>query len=143
MSLLIAGCGTPTLPVAESISVVFNSLSNADQVELDIIPRVVFSDEVDSTTVTPSSFFLESAEIKMEQEEWACSANWSAVEGSAVIDSQNGNTIDFVPSGPLEVSTCYRLVCGTSLRGMTQGPLKDLHIPDRPGIGFEAQFRTK
>jgi hypothetical protein len=142
-----AGCGSPEVASPDSLEVVFLPLSGARDVPLDADAKVYFNGNVDSSTVTGTSVFLESATLNWNatDNKGTCEGAWSAVAGQPAVD---GAMVTLTPDADLSETTCYRLTCTTTLRGTELGPLRALPCnPDetdscRRDVGAEQIFWT-
>lgn len=147
-----ASCGSPSLAYPDFLLVTaFLPSEGAGNIGVEVEPGMHFSDAVDPSSVTASSFFLESADgdvVNMECEpdnREPCDCDpWEIaprVEGERVVD---GSRLIFKPNSDLETDRCYRLTCTTEIRGMEKGPLQDMRWPAtcREKVGADGIFCT-
>ncbi len=138
------GCGDALLPAANPLHVVFLPLDGAVGVGLDVLPAIYFSDEVDPESITNSTVILSISTAQWDEQDtrWNCAATWSGVEGQPAVDATEARKLVFTPTERLSPQSCYRLSCTTALRGLHSHSMRDLFLPDRPGIGAEQSFVT-
>ncbi len=107
--------------------------------ELDVEVLIYFSGEVDPGSVTTDSVMLDSAVF----DDGACGAEWTAAGLEPVVDGDRPRVVRLGGQQDLSTDMCYRISCTTGVSGVNLGPLVDLRIPGRPGIGAEAEFSTR
>jgi len=142
-----AGCGSPEVAAPDSLEVVFLPLAGARDVPVDTDVKVYFNGDVDGSSVTSSSVFLESATLNWNASEnkGTCEGAWSSVAGQGSVE---GAVVTLAPDADLSEASCYRLTCTTSVRGTELGPLRALSCnPEdkdacRRDVGAEQVFWT-
>jgi len=147
MVLAGAGCGSPEVAAPDSLEVVFLPLAGARDVRVDTNVKVYFNGDVDGSSVTSASVFLESATLNWNagENKGTCEGAWSNVTGQQTAE---GAIVTFTPGSDLSDTTCYRLTCTTAVRGTELGPLRALPCnPDekdtcRRDVGAEQIFWT-
>ena len=145
--MAVAGCGSPEVSSPDSLEVVFLPLAGARDVSLDSSAKVYFNGDVDGSSVTAASVFLESATLNWNATEnkGTCEGAWTSITGSVAAD---GAMVTLTPDADLVDTTCYRLTCTTALRGTELGPLRALPCnPEekdtcRRDVGAEQIFWT-
>jgi hypothetical protein len=145
LALLGAACGEPTVQIPAPLEVAYMPLDGAIGLATDITPQVVFSGQVDAATVSAQSVLLASAPLDGSGS--CADAIYESLESDAGLAGDNPNLLEVTPGtaqpgAVLAPATCYRLTLTTALKGVELGPLVDLGISDRPGVGAEAYFQT-
>ena len=145
-----AGCGSPQMESPDSLEVVFLPLAGAQNVALDVEPKVYFSGDVDASSEHTTSVVLESTALNLnsDTEKYECESTWLSVDGQPQVDESNSRAVVFSPSANFSEQTCYRLTCTTDVQGTALGPLEALPCnPEeqsscRKNVGAEEIFWT-
>jgi hypothetical protein len=141
---LAGACGEPVVEAPAALEVVYLPLDGAVDVDPAVQPMVYFSGAVDAATISETTVLLASAAPGAE----GCQdATWTELGSGAAVDADDAALVLITPATAdqdtyLLPETCYRLTVTTAVKGQELGPLVDLGIPERPGIGAEAVFQT-
>lgn len=147
---MAVSCGSASMAPPPYLEVqAFLPEDGATSVGLGVVPTVRFIGEVDDSSVTSESFYLQSTSreyLTLEcqpDNRKACDCDpWTVdVEGDHDVD---GITLTFLPDPPLDANKCYRLTLTTAIRGVELGPLEDMRWPVecRQNVGAQAIFCT-
>jgi hypothetical protein len=148
--LLVAGlmgaCGNPEVfAPTKPLEVVHMPLAGIIDADWEkALPIIYFSDAVDPTSVNTGSVMLVSSGF----DSTACGTDWQTVTIDPQVAEEESHVVMVFPgsaSNPeqLHPDTCYQLTCTTEVKGVSLGPLEDLGMLDRLGIGAVFTFRTK
>lgn len=136
----LVGCGNPTVTLPAALVVVHMPLDGAINVEPDAEVAIYFSGDVDPDSIGTDTILLETA---VWDDLTKCS-EWTALGWLSVVDAEQARKVRVgSDQDALGLGACFRLVCTTGVRGTELGPLVDLGMPGRPGIGDEAAFFTR
>jgi hypothetical protein len=141
---VFGACGDPVVEAPDALEVVYLPLDGAVDVDPAVQPMVYFSGAVDASSVGETSVLLASATPGTEG---CLEVTWTELGSGAEVDSMDPALVLITPATAdqdtyLLPQTCYRLTLTTAVKGAKLGPLADLGIPERPGIGAEAVFQT-
>ncbi len=144
LAALLAACGEPVVEAPAALEVVYLPLDGAVDVDPAVQPMVYFSGPVDPASVSESTVLLASA---TPGEDGCLEVTWAELGSGPEVDGSDPHLVVITPSTAaqdsyLQPQTCYRLTLTTAVKGAELGPLADLGIPDRPGVGAEAVFQT-
>jgi hypothetical protein len=143
LALVLPACGEPVIQAPAPLEVAFMPLDGAVNVVTSLVPQVVFSGAVDEASLGAESVLLATA--RPDAETGCADVSWQATPSSAALGSGQPHVLEVRPAaagGVLAPDTCYRLTLTTAVRGVDLGPLLDLGLPERPGVGAEAIFQT-
>ncbi|HOX43111.1 MAG TPA: Ig-like domain-containing protein [Myxococcota bacterium] len=141
---LLGACGDPVVEAPDALEVVYLPLDGAVDVDPAVQPMVYFSGAVDGASISETSVLLASATPGAEG---CLEVTWTELGSGAAVDAMDPALVLINPATAsqdafLLPQTCYRLTLTTAVKGSKLGPLADLGIPERPGIGAEATFQT-
>ncbi len=139
LAAVFCSCGNPQITVPAALEVSYMPLDGAVDQEWDVEVLIYFSGEVDDGSVSTDTVMFESAAFDGTD----CGLEWSPTDLVPEVDSEQAMIVRIFGQQPLDADTCYRISCTTDVKGDKLGPLVDLGLEGRPGIGAEAVFRTR
>jgi hypothetical protein len=150
VATLAAACGEPAVSNPDALAVKFVPLDGARNVDTSVTPAVYFSAEVEPSSVTADSVFLQSASPwscsqQDDKEVCVCPDTWQKVtDGTAQVSVDDPNVVEYTLGGGLVAKSCYALIVTIDVRGKTQGPLQavGLRAEDKQALGLATSIKV-
>ncbi len=133
--LLVAmgGCGEPAISYHDALEVIFLPLEGARGLPGDITPSIFFSAEVEESSISADTVFLQSTGWSCIEQSGSqvcsCGNGWTRVAGTPQLEGSPSTAVEFVPSSALPAQSCFVMVCTTAVRGIENAPLRSLGLP--------------